>query len=51
MMGATAGMEAAAGMAPGRGVTAAAADDELVGAVAAGDRVALELLYRRHAPW
>ena len=24
---------------------------ELVAAVAAGDRVALELLYRRHAPW
>ena len=29
----------------------AATDDELVGAVAAGDRAALELLYRRHAPW
>jgi RNA polymerase sigma-70 factor, ECF subfamily len=29
----------------------AATDDELVGAVAGGDRAALELLYRRHAPW
>jgi hypothetical protein len=26
-------------------------DDELVAAVAAGDRRALELMYRRHAPW
>jgi RNA polymerase sigma-70 factor (ECF subfamily) len=32
-------------------VTTGAADDELVAAVAAGDRQALELLYRRHAPW
>jgi RNA polymerase sigma-70 factor, ECF subfamily len=32
-------------------VTTGTADDELVRAVAAGDRVALELLYRRHAPW
>jgi hypothetical protein len=29
----------------------AATDDELVEAVAGGDRAALELLYRRHAPW
>jgi RNA polymerase sigma-70 factor (ECF subfamily) len=41
----------AVGMAAGRGVTVAAGDDELVAAVAAGDRRALELLYRRHAPW
>jgi RNA polymerase sigma-70 factor (ECF subfamily) len=40
----------AAGMAPERVVTAAA-DDALVAAVAAGDRRALELLYRRHAAW
>jgi RNA polymerase sigma-70 factor, ECF subfamily len=39
-----------AGVAPGR-VANDAADDELVRAVAAGDRGALELLYRRHAPW
>jgi RNA polymerase sigma-70 factor (ECF subfamily) len=32
-------------------VTTGTADDELVAAVAAGDRQALELLYRRHAPW
>jgi len=32
-------------------VTTSTADDELVAAVAAGDRQALELLYRRHAPW
>jgi RNA polymerase sigma-70 factor, ECF subfamily len=32
-------------------VTTGTADDELVRAVAAGDRHALELLYRRHAPW
>jgi RNA polymerase sigma-70 factor, ECF subfamily len=32
-------------------VATGAADDELVAAVAAGDRQALELLYRRHAPW
>jgi RNA polymerase sigma-70 factor, ECF subfamily len=42
----------AAGLAPERVATgAAAADDELVAAMATGDRVALELLYRRHAPW
>jgi RNA polymerase sigma-70 factor (ECF subfamily) len=49
-MGAAAGMEAT-GMGAGRAVAGTAADDELVGAVAAGDRVALELLYRRHGPW
>ncbi|HET6748093.1 MAG TPA: RNA polymerase sigma factor, partial [Actinomycetes bacterium] len=32
-------------------VTTGTADDELVAAVAAGDRQALELLYRRHGPW
>ena len=36
---------------PRAGLTGAASDDELVAAVAAGDRRALELLYRRHAPW
>jgi RNA polymerase sigma factor (sigma-70 family) len=41
----------AAGAARERVATGAAADDELVAAVAAGDRAALELLYRRHAPW
>jgi RNA polymerase sigma-70 factor, ECF subfamily len=40
----------AAGTAPDR-VTTGTADDQLVAAVAAGDRQALELLYRRHAPW
>jgi RNA polymerase sigma-70 factor, ECF subfamily len=40
----------AAGMAPDR-VATGTADDELVAAVAAGDRRALELLYRRHASW
>jgi RNA polymerase sigma-70 factor, ECF subfamily len=40
----------AAGTAPDR-VTTGTADDELVRAVAGGDRRALELLYRRHAPW
>jgi RNA polymerase sigma-70 factor (ECF subfamily) len=40
----------AAGTAPDR-VTTGTADDELVQAVAGGDRRALELLYRRHAPW
>jgi RNA polymerase sigma-70 factor, ECF subfamily len=52
MMGtARAAVGAWAGMASEPAVTAAAADDELVRAVAAGDRRALELLYRRHAPW
>jgi RNA polymerase sigma-70 factor (ECF subfamily) len=41
----------AAGVAPERVAIGAAGDDELVAAVAAGDRRALELLYRRHAPW
>jgi RNA polymerase sigma-70 factor, ECF subfamily len=40
-----------AGMAADRSVIVAAADDELVRAVANGDRTALELLYRRHASW
>jgi RNA polymerase sigma-70 factor, ECF subfamily len=48
--GAAAGMDAA-GTRASRVTTGTAGDDELVGAVAAGDRVALELLYRRHAPW
>jgi RNA polymerase sigma-70 factor (ECF subfamily) len=39
-----------AGTVPDRGTTGTA-DDQLVLAVAAGDRHALELLYRRHAPW
>jgi RNA polymerase sigma-70 factor (ECF subfamily) len=52
MMGtARAAKGAWAGMASEPAVTAAADDDELVRAVAAGDRRALELLYRRHAPW
>jgi RNA polymerase sigma-70 factor, ECF subfamily len=50
MMGAAAGMDAA-GMAPDRVAIGPFADDELVRAVVAGDRRALELLYRRHAPW
>jgi RNA polymerase sigma-70 factor (ECF subfamily) len=41
----------AAGMAAGQVATGTAADDQLVRAVVAGDRRALELLYRRHAPW
>jgi RNA polymerase sigma-70 factor, ECF subfamily len=40
-----------AGMTAGLAAAAAAGDDELVAAVAAGDRAALELLYRRHAAW
>jgi RNA polymerase sigma-70 factor, ECF subfamily len=50
MMGAAGGAWEAAGMALDR-VTGVAADDALVRAVAGGDRRALELLYRRHAPW
>lgn len=50
MMGTARAAMDAAGMAPDR-VTTGTADDQLVRAVAAGDRVALELLYRRHAPW
>jgi RNA polymerase sigma-70 factor (ECF subfamily) len=41
----------AAGTARHPVATDASGDDELVAAVAAGDRRALELLYRRHAPW
>ena len=48
--GARAPMDAA-GMAAGQVAPGAAADDQLVRAVVAGDRRALELLYRRHAPW
>jgi RNA polymerase sigma-70 factor, ECF subfamily len=52
MMGtARAAKGAWAGMASEPAVTAAADDDELIRAVATGDRRALELLYRRHAPW
>jgi RNA polymerase sigma-70 factor (ECF subfamily) len=47
--------EAAAGAVAGAGwelgAAAVAADDDLVRAVAGGDRRALELLYRRHAAW
>jgi RNA polymerase sigma-70 factor (ECF subfamily) len=48
---ARAALDAATGATPDRDITATAADDQLVRAVAAGDRTALELLYRRHAPW
>jgi RNA polymerase sigma-70 factor (ECF subfamily) len=41
----------AASMATDRAASITAADDRLIGAIAAGDRTALELLYRRHAPW
>ena len=51
MMGAVRAALDAAGVAGDRVVSVAAADDELVGAGAAGDRRALELLDRRHAPW
>jgi RNA polymerase sigma-70 factor, ECF subfamily len=51
MMGLARAAMDAAGVAPRRVATGAAGDDELVAAVAAGDRGALELLYRRHAPW
>jgi RNA polymerase sigma-70 factor, ECF subfamily len=51
MMGLARAAMDAAGMAPQRVARDPAADDELVAAVAAGDRRALELLYRRHAPW
>jgi RNA polymerase sigma-70 factor (ECF subfamily) len=43
-------MEAAT-MAADRAASIAAADDQLIRAIAAGDRSALELLYRRHAAW
>jgi RNA polymerase sigma-70 factor, ECF subfamily len=51
MMGVVGAVLDAAGAAPRGVVTGAAGDDELVRAVAAGDRGALELLYRRHGPW
>jgi RNA polymerase sigma factor (sigma-70 family) len=51
MMGVVRATLDAAGMAPERVASGAAGDDELVAAVAAGDRHAMELLYRRHAPW
>jgi RNA polymerase sigma-70 factor, ECF subfamily len=50
MMGAARAALDAVGMAPKR-VATSTADDELIRAVATGDRRALELLYRRHAPW
>ena len=50
MMGATGRAWEAAGRASDL-ATGAASDDELIVAVATGDRRALELLYRRHAPW
>ena len=50
MMGLVGAAMDAAGVASER-VTTGAVDDELVAAVAAGDRRALDLLYRRHAPW
>jgi RNA polymerase sigma-70 factor, ECF subfamily len=51
MMGSARAAPGAAGMARERVAAGAAGDDELVAAVAAGDRHALALLYRRHAPW
>jgi RNA polymerase sigma-70 factor, ECF subfamily len=48
---ARAALDATTGATADRGITATATDDQLVRAVAAGDRTALELLYRRHAPW
>jgi RNA polymerase sigma-70 factor (ECF subfamily) len=51
MMGLARAAMDAAGIAPKRVARDSAADDELVAAMAAGDRHALELLYRRHAPW
>jgi RNA polymerase sigma factor (sigma-70 family) len=50
MMGVVRAVMDAAGTAPDP-VTIGTADDELVAALATGDRHALELLYRRHAPW
>ena len=49
--GAAAGAAALPGVASAPRATPATGDDELVRAVEAGDRRALELLYRRHAPW
>jgi RNA polymerase sigma-70 factor, ECF subfamily len=51
MMGLVRAAMDAAGVAPERVTTGAVDDDELIAAVAAGDRRALDLLYRRHAPW
>jgi RNA polymerase sigma factor (sigma-70 family) len=51
MMGVVRAVMDAAGTARDPVASGAAGDDELVAAVAAGDRGALELLYRRHAPW
>jgi RNA polymerase sigma-70 factor, ECF subfamily len=51
MMGLARAVPDAAGTARDPVVTAATADDDLVRAVATGSRGALELLYRRHAPW
>jgi RNA polymerase sigma-70 factor (ECF subfamily) len=51
MMGVARAVMDAAGTARHPVATDASGDDELVAAVAAGDRRALELLYRRHAPW
>jgi RNA polymerase sigma-70 factor, ECF subfamily len=50
-MMAAAGLDATLGVPPDPVAGGAAADDALVRAVAAGDRSALELLYRQHAPW
>jgi RNA polymerase sigma-70 factor, ECF subfamily len=50
MMGTAGGAWEAAGRVSDL-ATGAASDDELIAAVATGDRAALELLYRRHAPW
>jgi len=46
-----AGLDATVGVPPDPAAVGAASDDALVRAVAGGDRSALELLYRRHAPW
>jgi len=48
---ARAALDATTGATADRGITATATDYQLVRAVAAGDRTALELLYRRHGPW
>jgi RNA polymerase sigma-70 factor (ECF subfamily) len=47
----TAGLDATLGVPPDPAAGGAATDDALVAAVATADRAALELLYRRHAPW
>jgi RNA polymerase sigma-70 factor, ECF subfamily len=46
-----AGLDATLGVPPDPAAGGAATDEALVGAVATADRAALELLYRRHAPW